>query len=100
MAGRERRSVPDRGRPAVICSGRRGWDRWPEFVSVLVRRDVIEEDEGVCARAGMHAGLVDIASFNVVNAVLAAAQEKDGRIGCSCMSRLRTRRWRSCDRET
>jgi type IV pilus assembly protein PilM len=49
-----------------------------EFVSVLVRRDVIEEYEGVCARAGMHAGLVDIASFNVVNAVLAAAQEKDG----------------------
>ena len=42
---------------------------------MLVRRDVIEECEGVCARAGMHAGLVDIASFNVVNAVLAAAQE-------------------------
>jgi Tfp pilus assembly PilM family ATPase len=49
-----------------------------EFVSVLIRRDVVEEYEGVCARAGMHAGLVDIASFNVVNAVLAAGQGRDG----------------------
>jgi type IV pilus assembly protein PilM len=49
-----------------------------EFVAVLVRRDVIEEYEGVCARVGMHAGLVDIASFNVVNAVLASGHGMDG----------------------
>jgi type IV pilus assembly protein PilM len=49
-----------------------------EFVSVLVRRDVVGEYEAVCARAGMYAGLVDIASFNVVNAVLASGQSTDG----------------------
>jgi type IV pilus assembly protein PilM len=49
-----------------------------EFVSVLVRRDVVEEYEAVCARAGMHAGLVDIASFNVVNAVLASGTGTGG----------------------
>ncbi len=49
-----------------------------EFVAVLVRRDVIEEYEGICARVGMHAGLVDIASFNVVNGVLASGQGIDG----------------------
>ncbi|MGH9328858.1 MAG: type IV pilus biogenesis protein PilM, partial [Vicinamibacterales bacterium] len=43
-----------------------------EFVVLLVRRDVVEEYESVCARLGMHAGVVDIASFNVVNAVLAS----------------------------
>jgi type IV pilus assembly protein PilM len=48
-----------------------------EFVAVLVRRDVIEEYEGICARVGLHAGLVDIASFNVVNAVLASGHGMD-----------------------
>jgi type IV pilus assembly protein PilM len=49
-----------------------------EFVTVLVRRDVVEEYEGVCARAGMQAGLVDIASFNVVNTALASGLGTDG----------------------
>jgi Tfp pilus assembly PilM family ATPase len=43
-----------------------------EFIVLLVRRDVVQEYEAVCARLGMHAGLVDIASFNVINAVLAS----------------------------
>jgi Tfp pilus assembly PilM family ATPase len=48
-----------------------------EFIVLLVRRDVVEEYESVCNRLGIHAGLVDIASFNVINAALAAGSEAD-----------------------
>ena len=44
-----------------------------EFVVSLARRAVIEEYESICAEAGAHAGVVDLATFNVINAVLAAA---------------------------
>lgn len=42
-----------------------------EFVVTVARRDVIAQYESVCTRAGLQAGIVDIASFNVINAVLA-----------------------------
>lgn len=42
-----------------------------EFLVALARRSVVEEYEALCAEAGAHAGLVDLATFNVVNAVLA-----------------------------
>jgi Tfp pilus assembly PilM family ATPase len=42
-----------------------------EFVVALARRDIIQEYEGLCAEAGAHAGLVDLATFSVINAVLA-----------------------------
>ena len=42
-----------------------------EFVVSLARRDVIQEYEELCAAAGAHAGIVDIATFNVINTVLA-----------------------------
>jgi Tfp pilus assembly PilM family ATPase len=41
-----------------------------EFLVSLARRDVILEYEQLCTAAGAHAGLVDISTFNVVNAVL------------------------------
>ena len=44
-----------------------------EFVVALARRAVVEQFEGVCADAGAHAGLVDLSSFCLVNAVLAYA---------------------------
>src|SRR5882762_7809747 len=44
-----------------------------EFIVSLARRDVVEEYESLCAEAGAHAGIVDLATFNVVNAVLASA---------------------------
>jgi type IV pilus assembly protein PilM len=44
-----------------------------EFIVSLARRSVIEEYEALCAEAGAHAGLVDLSTFNVVNAVLAGA---------------------------
>lgn len=42
-----------------------------EFVVTLARRATIEDYESLCADAGAHAGIVDLATFNVVNAVLA-----------------------------
>ena len=43
-----------------------------ELIVSLARRSVIEEYEQLCAEAGAYAGLVDLATFNVINAVLAA----------------------------
>ena len=43
-----------------------------DFIVSLARRTVVEEYERLCADAGSHAGLVDLATFNVINAVLAA----------------------------
>jgi Tfp pilus assembly PilM family ATPase len=48
-------------------------DDGQEFVVSLARRAVIEEYEGLCAEVGAHAGLVDLSTFNVVNAVLASS---------------------------
>jgi Tfp pilus assembly PilM family ATPase len=43
-----------------------------EFVVSLARRAAIEEYESLCAPAGAQVGLVDISTFNVINAALAA----------------------------
>jgi len=48
-------------------------DDGQEFVVSLARRTVVEEYEGLCAEAGAHAGLVDLSTFNVINAVLAGS---------------------------
>ncbi len=42
-----------------------------EFVVTVARRDIIESYEQACDAAGAHAGLIDLASVNLVNAVLA-----------------------------
>jgi Tfp pilus assembly PilM family ATPase len=42
-----------------------------EFVVTLARSDVIMEYEAACTHAGLHAGLVDLATFSIVNGVLA-----------------------------
>src|SRR3989441_1400743 len=44
-----------------------------EFIVSLARRSVVEEYEQLCAEAGAHAGIVDLATFNVINAVLAGS---------------------------
>jgi type IV pilus assembly protein PilM len=49
-----------------------------EFIVSLARRDIIAEYEKLCADAGAHAGLVDIATFNVVNAVLGGSMPPAG----------------------
>ena len=48
-----------------------------EFIVSLMRRDVVEEYEAVCASAGGQAGVVDLASFSLVNAVLAGGATGD-----------------------
>jgi len=52
-------------------------DDGQEFIVSLARGSVIEEYEGLCAEAGAHAGVVDLATFNVINAVLAAPGAPD-----------------------
>jgi type IV pilus assembly protein PilM len=41
-----------------------------EFIVTVARRDVIAQYEQACDLAGAHAGVVDLSTFNVVNAVL------------------------------
>jgi len=38
-----------------------------EFIVGVIRRDIVEEYEGVCREGGVYAGLVDLSAFNVVN---------------------------------
>jgi hypothetical protein len=49
-----------------------------EFLVLAARRDVIHGYEQACESAGIHAGLVDIASLNLVNAVLATSEVARG----------------------
>jgi Tfp pilus assembly PilM family ATPase len=42
-----------------------------EFVVTVARRDIIESYERACDEAGAYAGIVDLASVNLINAVLA-----------------------------
>lgn len=49
-----------------------------EYLVSVARRDVIREYEGLCQEAGSQAGLVDISTFNVVNAVLAGSTPSGG----------------------
>ncbi len=48
-------------------------DDGQDFIVTLARRDVIAEYEDLCRVAGAHAGIVDISTFNVLNAAIAAA---------------------------
>ena len=48
-------------------------DQGAEFLVVLARRDIVREYEALCEGAGMHAGLVDLATLSVVNLCLAGA---------------------------
>jgi hypothetical protein len=49
-----------------------------EFVVTLARRDIVAEYEAACQDAGLHTGVVDLATFNLVNAVLAADGPSQG----------------------
>ncbi len=42
-----------------------------DLVVTLARTDVIQQYEQACAMAGAHAGLVDLATFSVMNAIIA-----------------------------
>ena len=49
-----------------------------EFVVSVARADVIHQYEQACAMAGLHAGLVDLATFSVLNGILAGASAPAG----------------------
>ncbi len=49
-----------------------------EFVVVVTRRDVVREYEAVCEAVGAYAGTVDLATLNVINAVLASRERPSG----------------------
>jgi Tfp pilus assembly PilM family ATPase len=49
-----------------------------EFIVSLAKRDIIAEYEALCAEAGAHAGLIDLSTFNVINAVLGGSGAPSG----------------------
>ena len=86
-----------------------------EFVVAIARRDIIEEYEAVCQAANAQAGLVDLATLNLINLALIADPSLAGSVprvhacmtapiprppcpstGCSCTWAPIRRRWRSC----
>lgn len=48
------------------------------LVVAAMRRDVVEGYEAACAAAGLHAGVVDLATFNVMNLALAGGEGLPG----------------------
>ena len=71
-----RKAAPFRVEDAQLTymPGLKAADGSTEFVVVMARKDIIREYETVCEEAGAQAGIVDLATFNVINAVLAAPQ--------------------------
>jgi Tfp pilus assembly PilM family ATPase len=49
-----------------------------EFIVSLAKRDIVAEYEALCAEAGAHAGLIDLSTFNVINAVLGGSGAPSG----------------------
>jgi type IV pilus assembly protein PilM len=49
-----------------------------EFVVIAARREIIREYEGVCEEVGIEAGLVDLATFGVVNLFLSSGPAASG----------------------
>jgi type IV pilus assembly protein PilM len=49
-----------------------------DLVVTLAREEVIRQYEQACAMAGAHAGLIDLATFSVMNSVVASGGAPDG----------------------
>jgi Tfp pilus assembly PilM family ATPase len=47
-----------------------------EFIVSIARRDIVQEYENLCAEIGAHAGIVDLATFSVINAILAGSSPR------------------------
>ena len=47
-----------------------------EYLVTVARRDIVHSYERACDAAGAHAGIVDLASFNQINTVLAAGSAR------------------------
>ncbi len=68
-----RKAAPFRIEDAQLSfvPGLQALDGSTEFVVIMARKDVVREYEAVCEAAGAQAGIVDLVTFNVINAVLA-----------------------------
>jgi Tfp pilus assembly PilM family ATPase len=75
-----KKSAPFPLEQAVVSftPGIRHADGAQEFVVAAARHDVIEQYEAACAAAGVYAGLLDIATFSVLNSVLAGPSAPSG----------------------
>jgi type IV pilus assembly protein PilM len=71
-----RKAAPFRIEDAQLSyvPGLKASDGSAEFVVVMARKDIVREYETVCEQAGAQAGIVDLTTFNVINAVLAGPQ--------------------------
>jgi Tfp pilus assembly PilM family ATPase len=61
-----------------ISEGARGAEGGREFIVALSREDIIRQYEQACLMAGVHAGLIDLSTFGVVNSILANATAPSG----------------------
>lgn len=61
-----------------LSPGARSADGASEFVVALSRADVVQQYEQACAMAGVHAGLVDLSTFGVINSIVASASAPSG----------------------
>jgi Tfp pilus assembly PilM family ATPase len=70
-----RKSAPFPIEQAVVSftPGARPPEGGQEFLVTLARTDIVQQYEDACARAGVHVGLVDIATTSIINGVLANA---------------------------
>jgi Tfp pilus assembly PilM family ATPase len=75
-----RKSAPFPMEQAVlsVTPGAMSPDGGKELVVSVSRADVIHQYEQACAMAGAHAGLVDLATFSVINGVLAGSSAPSG----------------------
>lgn len=61
-----------------VAPGALNADGGEEFVVALSRSDVIRQYEQACAMAGVHAGLVDLSTFSVINSVIGSTAAPAG----------------------
>jgi Tfp pilus assembly PilM family ATPase len=75
-----KKSAPFPIEQAVVSftPGARYPDGMQEFIVAAARQDIIEQYEQACAAAGAYAGLVDLATFSVVNGVLGSTAAPAG----------------------
>ena len=75
-----RKAAPFRIEDAQLTymPGHKSADGTTEFVVVVARKDIVREYEAACEAAGAQAGVVDLTTFNVINAALASPQPPAG----------------------
>ncbi len=75
-----RKSAPFPVEQAVVSftPGSQPAEGGQEFIVSIARTDIVQEYEAACTQAGVHAGLVDLASFSIINGVLAGPDAPRG----------------------